>query len=133
MISIRIGEMAELGVYAAGNPPLESGEIVWSRSDGSLVDVVSDGSRFSLSNGMQLLSIDGVEIEDSGTYQIEIVRDDESKDATSIDLNVHGKLLQSQQNFEMAGIHRLVTVGAMITAPQLSFSSFLEPDIGRHL
>ena len=88
-----LGEMTQLGVHATAIPPLESGEIVWSRSDGSPVDV-SNGSRFSLSNNMQLLTIDSVRIEDSDLYQIEIVRDGVS---TSINLNVHGKLLQSQQ------------------------------------
>ena len=91
-----LGEMTQLGVHATAIPPLESGEIVWSRSDGSPVDV-SNGSRFSLSNNMQLLTIDSVRIEDSDVYQIEIVRDGESKQSASINFNVHGKLLQSQQ------------------------------------
>ena len=91
-----LGEMTQLGVHATAIPPLESGEIVWSRSDGSPVDV-SNGSRFSLSNNMQLLTIDSVRIEDSDLYQIEIVRDGKSKQSASINFNVHGKLLQNQQ------------------------------------
>ena len=84
------GSTAVLGIYAEGDPPLASNEIEWRKSDGSLVSTVT---RISLHNSNYQLVIQNAKLQDSGVYQILIVRNTRVLTTTTIALTVHGKYI----------------------------------------
>ena len=90
---VTLGLTAELSIYAEAEPPLASHEIEWKRSDGT---PVSTDSRVSLHDSNYRLVIRNVNLQDSGVYRIEIVRETgpvvyQVLASTAIDLNVYGK------------------------------------------
>ena len=82
----------QLLVYAAGDPPINSQEIVWTRGDGRAV--VTD-TRVSLTRSNKRLLIQNVGLEDSGIYHVKIIRQITALEirtlaTTVIHLDVHG-------------------------------------------
>lgn len=89
---VALGGTAQIQVYAAGDPPLMSHEIIWKRGDETTI--VTD-TRISLNNENKQLLILNVELEDGGTYRIDIRRQItalrfEVLATTFIFLDVHG-------------------------------------------
>ena len=91
-VEVILGSTAELGVYAAAEPPLYSYEIEWKRSDSTPLPT----DRISLSDSHFQLVIRNVNLQDSGVYLIEVVREVapvafQVLASTTIFLDVHGK------------------------------------------
>jgi hypothetical protein len=91
-VEVLQGGTAELQVYVAGDPPINSQEIVWAR-DGV---VVSTDTRVSLTNSNKRLLIRNVGSVDGGMYRVDIKRQVAALAVRTlatavIDLNVHGE------------------------------------------
>ncbi len=87
------GNTAELSVYAAGYPPLNSAEIRWRNPKGELISL---DSRVSLHNSNKRLVVRNAGLSDSGSYTIEIYREVITAvfrvlAETVVQLDVHGK------------------------------------------
>lgn len=82
-----VGESVELSVYAVGQPPLRDYEVEWI---GPQHNLITSGSGVSLHDNNTRLLIQSVDIEDSGTYQVNIVRliSDVSTILTSMNISV---------------------------------------------
>lgn len=91
----RLGMTAPLQVYVAGDPPVASHEIMWSRMDGT---AIMTDARVSLTDSNKRLLIRNIRLEDSGMYRVDIRRQITALSfrnlATAvIDLDVHGKFV----------------------------------------
>ena len=86
---IHIGSNVSLGVFAAGNPPLSTNEIVWYGLNRNGNQITS-GGRFQLQNGNTILVISNVELTDRGTYRIDIC------------LNISGPCVQATTTIELS-------------------------------
>lgn len=90
-----LGHTAVLSIYVAGDPVLASSEIVWRDPNWEHIA----GERFDLVNANTRLVISNVQLEDSGDYRIDIIREVvvgslRSFASTTIDLNVQGMQIQ---------------------------------------
>ena len=90
---VRLGHIVQLQVYVAGDPPIGSTEIIWSRGNGTAI--ITD-TRVSLTDSNERLLIRNVRLEDSGMYRIDIRRQISAlafrnRATAVIDLDVHGK------------------------------------------
>ena len=89
------GGSVVLGVFAAGYPPLRTNEVKWYDPSSSEREIVT-GERFRLLDGNRHLSIMNVQLEDNGTYRVDICRvilplRPCVQATTTIELNVLGK------------------------------------------
>ena len=61
----------ESSLYVAGDPPIASREIIWSRGNGTAI--ITD-TRVSLTDSNKRLMIRNVNLDDSGVYRVDIRR-----------------------------------------------------------
>ena len=86
--------VVNMGVYAAGEPPLTSGEIVWRDPRGQRIP---PSSLVSYSNTNRQITIRNLSVEDGGRYEVAIVREVVTAvfvtlQQVDIQLNVQGRI-----------------------------------------
>lgn len=92
-----LGRTTDLSVYVAGAPKIGSNQVRWRTPNGDVIGPES-GPRIALHDANTRLVIQNVELEDSGTYHIEIFREcmpdvqSEVCSSTTINLNVQGTI-----------------------------------------